>query len=151
MEWTFTLKRVRDMIITYSQMYHTDKYSHHSSIIWPAWLNGWMFIYELSECGFESSWCHWNFRYCACFKQGVPWHLSNYRVYIYSETSTWHDNVSLKDIYIWMLMPRRQHQDFQVAVLRICKDKNVKDKSSSWKWINSTKEINNFPYYLTTI
>ena len=151
MEWTFTLKRVRDMIITYSQMYHTDKYSHHSSIIWPVWLNGWMFIYELSECGFESSWCLWNFRYCACFKQGVPWHSSNYRVYIYSETSTWHDNVSLKDIYIWMLMPRRQYQDFQVAVLRICKDKDIKDKSSSWKWINSTKEINNFSYYLTTI
>ena len=36
----FTLKRVRDMIITYSQMHRTDKYSQHSSIIWPVWLNG---------------------------------------------------------------------------------------------------------------
>ena len=33
-------KRVRDMIKTYSQMHRTDKYSQHSSIIWPAWLNG---------------------------------------------------------------------------------------------------------------
>ena len=31
----FTLKRVRDMIRTYSQMHRTDKYSQHSSIIWP--------------------------------------------------------------------------------------------------------------------
>ena len=35
-----TLKRVRDMIRTYSQMHRTDKYSQHSSIIWPVWLNG---------------------------------------------------------------------------------------------------------------
>ena len=43
------------MIWTYSQMNHTDKYSKHSSIIWPVWLNGWVFDYELSGCGFESS------------------------------------------------------------------------------------------------
>ena len=39
-ECGFTLKRVPDMIITYSQMHRTDKFSQHSSIIWPAWLNG---------------------------------------------------------------------------------------------------------------
>ena len=39
-ECRFTLKRVRDMTRTYSQMYHTDKYSEHSSIIWPLWPNG---------------------------------------------------------------------------------------------------------------
>ena len=32
-ECGFTLKRVRDMIRTYSQMHRTDKYSQHSSII----------------------------------------------------------------------------------------------------------------------
>ena len=32
-ECGFTLKRVRDMIKTYSQMHRTDKYSQHSSII----------------------------------------------------------------------------------------------------------------------
>ena len=39
-ECGFTLKRVRDMIRTYSQMHRTDKYSQHSSIIWLVWLNG---------------------------------------------------------------------------------------------------------------
>ena len=34
------LKHVCDMTRTYSQMHHTDKYSQHSSIIWPVWLNG---------------------------------------------------------------------------------------------------------------
>ena len=39
-ECGFTLKRVRDMKRTYSQMHRTDKYSEHSSIIWPVWPNG---------------------------------------------------------------------------------------------------------------
>ena len=38
-ECRFTLKLVRDMIITYSQMHRTNKCSQHSSIIWPVWLN----------------------------------------------------------------------------------------------------------------
>ena len=96
-ECGFTLKRVRDMIKTYSQMHRTDKYSQHSSIIWPAWLNGWVFVYELSGCGFESSCSHFTFRFRACFEQGVPWHSGNYRVWIHSETRTWHDkNIQLK-------------------------------------------------------
>ena len=39
-ECGFTLKRVRDMTRTYSQMHRTDKYSEHSSIVWPVWPNG---------------------------------------------------------------------------------------------------------------
>ena len=39
-ECGFTLKRVRDKTRTYSQMHRTDKYSEHSSIIWPVWPNG---------------------------------------------------------------------------------------------------------------
>ena len=39
-ECGFTLKRARDTVRTYSQMHRTDKYSQHSSIIWPVWLNG---------------------------------------------------------------------------------------------------------------
>ena len=35
--------------------------------------NGWVLINELSGCGFESCFCHLNFRYGTCFKQGVPW------------------------------------------------------------------------------
>ena len=52
------VKHVRDMTRTYSQIQHTDNYSQHSSIFWPVRLNGWVFIYELSGCGFESSRSH---------------------------------------------------------------------------------------------
>ena len=38
--------------------HRADMYSQHSSIIWPVWLNGWVFIYELNGCGFESRCCH---------------------------------------------------------------------------------------------
>ena len=41
LECGFTLKCVHDMIRTYIPMNSTEKkYSHHSSIIWPNWLNG---------------------------------------------------------------------------------------------------------------
>ena len=71
-ECAFTLKRARDMIRTYSQMHRTDKYSQRSKIIWPVWLNGSVFAYELSACGFESSCRHLNFRFRAGFEQGFP-------------------------------------------------------------------------------
>ena len=60
-ECRFTQKLVRDMIIIYSynnNMHLTDKYSQHSSIIWPVWLNSWVFVYELFDCGFESRCCY---------------------------------------------------------------------------------------------
>ena len=41
----------------------------HSSIIWPVWLNGWVFIYELSGCGFESSCGHLLLHASLSFKQ----------------------------------------------------------------------------------
>ena len=70
----------------------TDKYSQYSSIIWPVWLNGWVFVCELSGCGLESRCSHLNFRFCASFEQGAPWHSGNYRVWIHAETRRWHDN-----------------------------------------------------------
>ena len=42
-ECGFTMKLVRDLKITYSQVHHEEKYLQHSSIIWPVWLNGWVF------------------------------------------------------------------------------------------------------------
>ena len=33
-----------------------------------------------------------NFRYRACFEKGVPWYSGIYRVWIHSETCTWHNN-----------------------------------------------------------
>ena len=56
--YRFTLKHVCGMIIIYSQMHHTDKYSQRSSIIWTVWLNGLVFFDKLSDCGFESHCCH---------------------------------------------------------------------------------------------
>ena len=72
-------------------MHRTDTYSEHSSIIWPAGLNGWVFVYEISGCGFVSSCRHLNFRFHAWFEQGVPWHSGSYRVWIHPETRTWND------------------------------------------------------------
>ena len=57
-ECGFTLKSIYDMARTYSQMHHTDNYSEHSSIIWPVWPNGWVFVSELSGFGFKSSCSH---------------------------------------------------------------------------------------------
>ena len=72
-------------------MHSTDQYSQLSSITWLAWLNGWVFVYELSGSGFESNWSYLNFRYLASFKQEVPWHSGNYRVWLDMETRTWHE------------------------------------------------------------
>ena len=47
-------------------MHRTAKYSQHSSIFWPVWLNGWMFVYELSGCGFESHCSHLIIDLCSC-------------------------------------------------------------------------------------
>ena len=90
---------------------HLTVYSKHSSIIWPVWLIGWVFLYKLSgygfqsslffstsfgycsgyEVGFESCCIHLNFRYGACFEQKVSGHLANYRVWIHSKTRMWHN------------------------------------------------------------
>ena len=42
------------VMIKTTLMHYTDKYSQHSSIIWPVWINSWIFVYELSACGFGS-------------------------------------------------------------------------------------------------
>ena len=69
------------MILAYSHTPPTNIYSQNSSIIWPVWLNCWVFVYELSGCGFESRCCHLNFRYSPylearsllTFKQTIEW------------------------------------------------------------------------------
>ena len=39
-----------------------------------------------------------NFKYRACFEQGSPWHLDNYRMCILSKARMWHNkNTQLKD------------------------------------------------------
>ena len=71
---------VRYMTRTYSQMPRTPKYSEHSSIIWPVWPYGRVFVYESNGSGFESSCGHLNLKFRACLEQGVPRHSGNYRV-----------------------------------------------------------------------
>ena len=65
---------------------HLAKFNHLT-----IWLNVWVFIHELSGCQFESCCSHLNFRYHACFEQGVPWHSGNCRVWIHFKTYVWHD------------------------------------------------------------
>ena len=91
-ECRFNLRRVRGMIITYSQKLCTGKYSQCSSIIWSVWLNNWVFVDKLRVFVFESRCCHLNFRCRVCFQQGVSWHSGHFRASIYSETGTWYDN-----------------------------------------------------------
>ena len=57
-EWIHTLWWPECLIVAW--MHRTDKYSQHSSVIWPVWLNSWVFVYELSGCGFESHCSHLN-------------------------------------------------------------------------------------------
>ena len=49
-----------------------------------------------------------------------------------------------KNIYIWMQMPTCQWQDSQGKVLSIFKDKYIKDKSLSGKWMHSKKKYTPF-------
>ena len=94
---------------TYSQMHGTDKHSEHSSIIWPVWVNGWVFVFELSGSWFASSCSHLNFWLHACYEQELPWHLGNYRVWIHSETRTWHDK-NTQSNSIWFKKYKWNHK-----------------------------------------
>ena len=87
-------------------MHRTDKYSQHSSIIWPVWLNGWVFVYELNGCGFESRCSHLNFRYGTCFKQGVSWHSGKHKVWIHSQTRTRNDKNIHSKSWMFLTWPR---------------------------------------------
>ena len=90
-ECGFTLKSLRDMIKIYSQMHHTDKHSQHSSIICP------VSAYKLGCSRLKSFWVnHLKLEYGACFEQVVPWNSSKYRVWIHSETRTWHHDKNIQ-------------------------------------------------------
>ena len=68
-----------------------------------------LFLYSKTtfNIGFESRRSHLNFRFCACFEQGVPWHSGNYRVWIYYETRTWHDKnsqINFHNLSYWVML-----------------------------------------------
>ena len=105
----FTLKRVRDMTRTYSEMHSTERYSQDSRMIWPVRPIGWLFVYEESGSESKSRCSHLTSRFCGCFEQGVLWHSGNYRVWIHSETRTWLDkNIQWSAPYIVVLKNRAQ-------------------------------------------
>ena len=107
--------------MSWLQMHCRDKYSQHNSIIWPLWPNGWIFVYELNGCEFESRWSHLNFRYCACLDQGVTSHSGNHRVCIYSETRTWHDkNTQWNGPYWEVLRTQLNHLTSLPKWLSLC-------------------------------
>ena len=76
-------------IRTHNHLVHKRTLNHLAKL--ASLVNGWVFVCELSGCGFECSSSHLNFRFCACFVQGVSWHSGNYRAWIHSETRTWHN------------------------------------------------------------
>ena len=140
-ECGFTLKLVRDMIKTYSQIHRTDKYSQHSWIIWPVGQNGWVFVYELSGCGFESRCIHLIFRYGACFEQGVPWHSGNCRGWIHSQTRTWHDkNIQSNAPYRSVLTAQLNH----LASLANRLSVRLRTK---WLWVRIPLQSLNLPIW----
>ena len=128
-ECGFALKLVRDMIITYSQMHRTDKYSQHSSIIWP-----------LSGCGFESRCCHLNFRASTSSKESLDIQ-ANYRVWIHSETRTWHDNDIQSSTYCFR-MKAKISADF-----RICISVTLTSCNTERLYISFSKEFSKFSYF----
>ena len=59
------------------------------SIIWPVWVSGWVFVNELSGCGFESRCCLSVFDYFVeLILKRIIWYLSPFS--IISCLYTWH-------------------------------------------------------------
>ena len=98
--------------------------------------NDWVFVYELSGCGFESSCRHLNFRFRGCFEQGVPWHSGNYRMSVHSETPTWQDkNIQL--IFFGVFTVQNLKIFYLAISFWVVLYFTVKDGIFSWK--SSTK------------
>ena len=92
---------------THNHLVHKRTLNHLDN--WTVGLNGWVFVYELNSCWFENSCSYLNFRFRACFEQGVPWHSGNYRVWIHPETRTWHDkNIQYDFLVFYQVFLSRQ-------------------------------------------
>ena len=98
-ECGFTLKLDHDMIFT--PVHCLGKNSQHNLIIWPAWLNGWMFVYKLDGWGFESYCCHLSSGMGLASSKDFLDNQANYRVFIHSEARTWHDNIIKLNTLYW--------------------------------------------------
>ena len=106
----FTLTCLRDMMITCSQTHSTEKNSKQSSIIWPFLLNGWVLIYKIRYCAFESCYSQLNVIFHVCFTEEVPWHSGSYRVWICSKICTWHvKKIQWNAPYLLLLTTQLSH------------------------------------------
>ena len=64
----------------------TQSFGQTDQMVESVWPNGWVFVYELSGSEFESSCSHLNSDYAPVSSKEF-----HYRVWIHSETRTWHD------------------------------------------------------------
>ena len=71
-------------------------------------------------------------------EQGVSWHSSNYRVYIHSETRTWHDKNIQTNI------------DFGPSFYMIWNEKK-QQKTAVWVWFSFGEIPDTLLRYLTNI
>ena len=74
-----TLNHLAKLTIWLSYVVSTYLYVAFDCMLLSCHVHVSKWIYELSGRGFESRCCHLNFKYRACFEQGVPWHLGNQR------------------------------------------------------------------------
>ena len=55
----------------HNHLVHKRTLNHLAKLALMICLNGWVFLYELIGCGFESRCSHLNLRYRACFEQEI--------------------------------------------------------------------------------
>ena len=110
-EWTRTL------YVPVCQGTPCSKQAQNLKFKWQQLDWNWAFVYKVRGCGFKSSCSQLNFRFCACFEQGLSWHSGNYRVWIHSETRTWHDkNIQSNAPCIYVLTTQLNHLAFWLNV-----------------------------------
>ena len=71
MSWNSLLERGAKETRTHNHLVHKPTLNHLLNLVWPVWLNGWVFVYEIKGCWFEFSYSHLNFRFPVCSEQGV--------------------------------------------------------------------------------
>ena len=92
---------------------------------------GWVFVFELSGCGFQSCCSHLNFRYCVCFEQGIHWESDNCSVdSLWGTHVTWWEHTdsvkTLTDIITWNILsyPPFYYISFEKALVHSVFDAN---------------------------
>ena len=114
-----------------------------SCFLWPVSLNGWVFVYELSACGFESSCSCLNFRFPACFEQGVPRHSGNCRVWftLKHDMTRTHSQVHRTDKnsqHSSIILASLSNMVFQVF-MKLCAAENYQTTNQHNHWLSCSR------------